>query len=209
MIVKFDPNYSSILNKLIDTTEIEGAAIKSLGWVMVAAGVITLLIAIFGCVGAMWKSRCFLYMYAVVLGILIIVELAGFILALSYRKKLEKIYDEDLAQIFLRAYTRNNTGEIKGAIQTLEKQFKCCGITDNAADDYIRNNFTIPVECYDPTTKMPYKLGCADAIIKFLKDNLPIFAGVMGSFLLIEIFGIIAAISLGVAVSHSTTRYSS
>jgi len=208
MIVRFDPNYSTILNKLIDTTAIEGAAIKSLGWVMVAAGVITLLIATFGCMGALWKNRCFLYMYAVVLGILIIVELAGFILALTYRGKLEKIYDEDLAKIFISGYVTNNT-EIKGAIQTLEKQFKCCGITDQASLDYTRNEFPIPAECYDDKGKL-YTIGCADAIIKFLKDNLPIFASVMGSFLLIEIFGIVAAISLGVAISHSQTdRYSS
>jgi len=205
IFVKVDKNFSSILNKLVDTTAIEGSAIKSLAMIMIIGGVITLVISTFGCMGALWKNRCFLYMYAVILALLIIAELVGFILALTYSKNIQKIYNEDLYNKFVEAYSRNET-DVKDAIETLEKQFKCCGITKNGSMDYTNNHFTIPASCLPKY----YHIGCADGIITFLKANLPAIAGVMGSFLLIEIFGVIAAISLGVAVSHSRTdRYSS
>jgi len=206
IFIKVDKNFSAMLTKLVDTTEIEGSAIKSLAMIMIIGGVITLMISVFGCMGATCKYRCFLYMYSIILSLLIIVELAGFIMALAYRDKLEKVYNDDLYQIFVRAYRKNDT-EVKAAIETLEKQLKCCGITNGAGHDYVKNNFTIPNSCRTPQTPTGRlnANGCASEIIKFLKAQLPIVAGLMGGFFLIEIFGVISAISLGVAISH--TRY--
>jgi len=209
IFVKVDKNFSTILNKLFDTTDVQGSAIKSLAMIMIIGGVITLLISAFGCMGALWKNRCFLYMYAAILGILIIVELVGFILALSYKGKLEKVYNDSLYRVFMDAYQKNIT-DTKSAIETLEKQFKCCGIREGISD-YKLNNFTVPDSCYIPGSvpPIPYSSGCAAGIIKFLKDKLPMLAGLMGSFMLVEIFGVLSAISLGVAIANSPERYSS
>ncbi|CAF1188377.1 unnamed protein product [Didymodactylos carnosus] len=205
IFIKTDKDFKTILTTLFKTTDVEGSAIRSLAYIMIIVGVITVIIAGFGFMGALWKNRCFLYMYAVILAILIIAELVGFILAFWYKGKLEEVYNNDLLEVFNKAYTKNETDTQK-AIESIEERFKCCGIS--GPNDYTKLNLTVPSACFicgGPQTCT----GCASKIIDFLKDKLPIFGGILGGFLLIEIFGVVSAISLGVAISHSPDRYSS
>jgi len=201
IFIKTDKDFKSILNKLFTTSDAEASAIRSLAWIMIIVGVITVVIAGFGFMGALWKNRCFLYMYAVILAILIITELVGFILAFWYKGKLDDLFNNNLLEVFNKAYAKNDT-ETQDAINAVQKQFKCCGIS--GPKDYSKLNITLPtscVECGGITCS-----GCAAKIIEFLKNKLPIFGGLLGGFLLIEIFGVISAISLGVAISHSPDR---
>jgi len=204
--VKVDNNFEQILGKLADVSQLEGQAIRSLAWIMIAAGGITLLISLFGCVGALWHNRCLLYMYALILGILLILELGGFITAFAYKSKVRETYDKGLATLFSDAMDKGQTGVI-AAFDTLQKQMHCCGANDS--EDYIKHNHTLPDSCYDKKGNV-YEKGCAQAVIDFLEAQLPIFGGVLGGFLLIELLGLIAAIALAVALKHAPDdRYSS
>jgi CD63 antigen len=50
-------------------------------------GAITFLVAFFGCCGASQESHCMLTIYAVVVGVVFILEVAGAILLLVYTKE--------------------------------------------------------------------------------------------------------------------------
>ena len=65
---------------------------------VIAVGAITFLVAFFGCCGASQESQCMLSTYAVVVGLVFIVEVAGAILLLVYTKEVTKI-------IFLRIFS--------------------------------------------------------------------------------------------------------
>jgi len=167
---------------------------------MIAAGLITILISLFGCVGALWHNRCCLYMYAIILGILLVLELAGFILAFVYKGQLQETYDTELRKILRKAVDDNNK-EILAAFDVLQKQLGCCGA--NNITDYDPLKVAPPDSCWrDKEQKEAYS-GCSQVIIDFLNNKLPIFGGVLGGFMLVELLGLIGAIVLAVALKHA------
>jgi len=204
LYAKLDSNFTAVLSNLTNATEIQGQAVQSLALVMIAAGVITLLISLFGCVGALWHNRCYLYMYALILGILLILELVGFIMAFVYKGKLEEIYDSNLRKILIDAANKTDATSNKtlAAFVVLQKQFKCCGAANYS--DYGRTVPNLPDSCFnDDQHKFLRENGCSKAIIDFLGSKLPILGGILGGFLFVELLGLIGAIVLAVALKHA------
>ena len=151
--------------------------------------------------GAVLNNRCLLYFYTIILIFIILLEAAAVIVTLVYRQKLWDTYDSGLLEVFNHAYSRNQT-ETKKMIENLESQFQCCGV--NGPSDYYVNYFTVPKSCYKPHSSVPNTEGCAVAVANWLWKEIPIIAGVLGSILFIEIFGVISSLVLGVAISHSS-----
>ncbi len=86
----------------------------------------------------------------------------------------------------------------------MELGFQCCGA--NNVTDYYKHNYTVPATCHQDKDfhKPIFNQGCADAVVKLLWDHVSIIAGVLCVILLIEIFGVISSIALGIAISHSS-----
>ncbi len=153
--------------------------------------------------GAVFKNRCFLYIYAIILTLLIIIEVAAFIVTFTSRNSIRDSYKSGFQELFNEAYSHNHT-DLQNVIENTERQLKCCGVQN--VSDYYEKNFTVPATCYeDPNfNKTIFDKGCADAAIDWIRHQFPIIGAVLGSILLIEIFGVISAIALGVAISHSS-----
>jgi len=144
-------------------------------------------------------------MYAVILGILMIIELVGFIMAFTYKSQLKGVYETALFEVFKKGLQENDTN-ILAPFRDLEKNMQCCGV--HGLSDYIEyNNFT---QLSDACKQHP-TVGCAQAIIDFLNTNLPKIGITLGCVLALEFFGLIAAIILAVALKHApdTNEYSS
>ena len=153
--------------------------------------------------GAVFKNRAFLYLYAGILSLLIITELAAFIITLTYRVRVRSSYHSALRGLFDDAYGGDRT-DLKQLIENIECEFKCCGV-DNVTD-YHEHNYRVPKSCYEAQDidKHIFDQGCADATIRWLSDQFPIVGGVLGGIFLIEIFGVISSVALGTAISHSS-----
>jgi hypothetical protein len=153
--------------------------------------------------GAVLKNRCFLYAYSISLILIILLEFGVVIATLVFRENLWKTYDSGFMEVFRYAYTHNQTETIQ-MIENLERTFECCGV--DGPFDYLKYGYKIPLSCYpgQPPSHLPYKDGCAAAVILWVWKELPIIAGVLGSILFIEIFGVISSLVLGVAISHSS-----
>ncbi|CAF0924224.1 unnamed protein product [Rotaria sp. Silwood1] len=194
---KFDVALSDHINAQI----IGGEAIAVVGVILIVAGIFTIFLSLFGCLGALFKNRLFLYLYGVILSILMILELAAFITTMSSRVRVRDSYETGLWTVFRNAYDSNRSDLIK-QVEDLEIEFQCCGVTDY--NDYATVNFTVPASCHkDQSLSKPInKKGCADAIIDWIWDELPVIGGIIGAIIFIEIFGVISSISLAVAISH-------
>lgn len=130
-----------------------------------------------------------------------LLELAAFITMMSTRVRIRHSYESGLWRVFTDAYD-NKRQDLIEAVEELEQEFLCCGV--NNSKDYEKVNGTVPKSCHvDQSFSKPvFEKGCADAFIDWMWDELPIIGGVVGAILVIEIFGVIASISLAVAVSH-------
>jgi uncharacterized membrane protein len=153
--------------------------------------------------GALFKNRCFLYLYAIILSLFIITELAAFIITFSSRVRVRDSYESGFREVFIKTYRDNDTG-LQNFIEGMERDLKCCGVQN--VTDYYQKNFTVPAACHQDQNfdKPIFDKGCADAVIDWVWDKFSIIGGVLGSILLIEIFGVISAIALGIAISHSS-----
>ncbi|CAF3833568.1 unnamed protein product, partial [Rotaria magnacalcarata] len=189
--IKVDNKFSAVLDKLTDISNFEGQSLGFLAFVLIGGGIVTLLISLSGCLGALWYSRCLLYMYAIILGIVMVIELAGFILAFAYKSKLESVYRNSLKTVFINAVQKNQT-QVMNAFHDLEFALKCCAV--NGIVDYTSAGQDAPSWCY------LHQEGCSNVIIDSLRKNLPIIGGTLGSVLLLELLGFIGAILLAVAL---------
>jgi len=201
--IKIDNDFASLLDKFASEADFNGQALGFLAWIMIGGGIVTLLIALFGCIGTLWHNRCLLYMYAFVLLILMILELTAFIMAFVYKGKLSDLYDKTWSETLSKALDKNQTKVLK-AFHDLEDAVKCCGV-HNVSDYYINNNnitynYTLSDYCKENGNSA---VGCAEKIIGFLTKNLPIVGGTLGGVLLLELFGLIGAIALAVALKHA------
>ncbi len=123
---------------------------------------------------------------------------------MSLRVRVRNSYDNGLMSVFDDAYKLNLTDSRK-AFEKLEEQFKCCGV--DGSEDYTNINYTIPVSCYenrDPI-RNPFSVGCSEAIIDWIWDEMPVIGGIVGTVLILEIFGVISSCSLAAVISHSSS----
>jgi len=136
-------------------------------------------------------------MYAIILVILMIIELVGFIMAFTYKGQLKDVYETALFEV-LKTGLEKNDSKILAPFRDLENNMECCGV--HGLVDYTEyNNSTVPSKgCEEHPTK-----GSAQAIIDFLDTNLPKIGIALGCVLALELFGLIAAIMLAVALKHA------
>lgn len=153
--------------------------------------------------GACVKNRVFLYAYATILILMIITEVAALIVLLTTKARIRDGYNSGFRDFFIDSYKNNHT-DLQQLIEEMEQEFQCCG-ADNYTD-YQRNNFTLPVSCYKDKNPQStrYDQGCAQAVVDWIEEKLPAVGGVLGGVLTIELFGVIASIALGVAITHSS-----
>jgi len=201
IFVKVNGNFSAI-SEIHSFTEAFGNDLMQwIGVGLIVIGIFTACLATFGCLGAVLKHRCLLYVYATFLILIIVFEFAVVILTLVVRKDMWNTYDSGFLEIFNHAYSQNRT-EAKKLIENLEHKFQCCGV--NGPSDYTFHGYEIPPSCHPAHSTMVYADGCAEAVVLWLWNKLPIIAGVLGSILFIEIFAVISSLILGVAITHSS-----
>lgn len=201
--IKLNGNFDAIVVAYYISQILGEETMQWIGTTMIISGASTACIAAFGCLGAIYQNRVFLYTYSLFLTLIILLEFAAVIIILRLHNDLWQSYDAGFEQVFQRAY-RNNQTETIQIIEQFEKEFKCCGV--NSYTDYMKPDYKIPLSCYQ--NQIPQGLlfnqGCAEAVVIWLWKELPIIAGVLGSIVVIELFGIISSLVLGVTIYHSS-----
>ncbi|CAF0859308.1 unnamed protein product [Adineta ricciae] len=200
--MKINENFMKT-STLYDTIQALGAeAIQWFAKLLIIIGAIISCLAMFGYFGALCHTRILLYIYSIALSLTIIFEFVGIIAMLSFHNNLWEFYDAGFTKIFQGAYRNNQTKTIE-IMSKLEREFHCCGV--NSIGDYIKSDYRIPLSCYPnqvPQEK-PFNQGCAEAIVIWIWNELPLITGIFGTILLIEIFVVVASLVLGVAIAHS------
>lgn len=172
---------------------------------LIAVGVIIFIIAAFGCCGA-WKENYICVMiFAVLLGVIFIMEIAGGIAGYVMHNEVENKVGELMKQS-LKQY---NEGDVWDKLQP---EFKCCGVTNYTDYNGIVNNTVVPKSCCkegitsctgaqsDVTAGSIYTIGCMDSFVNWVKDRIFIIGGVGIGLAFVQVVGILFACCLARAL---------
>ncbi|KAL3855755.1 hypothetical protein ACJMK2_014959 [Sinanodonta woodiana] len=168
---------------------------------LIAVGVIVFLIAAFGCCGAIRENHTCVMIYAVLLTIIFILEIAGGIAGFVLKGKVQTSV-ENLMNHSLDEQIKNHPP--KGIWDDVQKEFKCCGV--NSYTDWISRNSTVPDSCCmnsgcntTDSTKL-FTEGCLLKFTTWVQDKIVIVGGIGIAFAFIQVVGIVCACCLARAI---------
>ncbi|CAH0406653.1 unnamed protein product [Chilo suppressalis] len=192
---------------------------------IIAIGVIMLFVSLFGCIGAFKESTCFINIFAVILSLVFILEVAASIAAYSLRGKIDHMLDQTLRQNMHHYYEDEMVSEY---VDFLQNRMNCCGadsyqdwaavIPPPGTSGIVYENMTIPNSCCAQTegkmvdneimescTKL-YANGCLPRLFYILYQS----AGLLGAGALtiafIQIIGIVFSFSLASAIRKAKSE---
>ncbi|VDI53588.1 tetraspanin-18 [Mytilus galloprovincialis] len=133
--------------------------------VLIAIGSFILCISFVGCCGACLKSKCLLRTYVIIVGLMIVLEVAAAILAAVFMNKMETYAKDNLQTMlndnYIGPYATSNAVSL--AFDLAQILLDCCGVVNrteyasittwnttyayNSSGVYVTANATIPLTC--------------------------------------------------------------
>ncbi|XP_067226680.1 CD63 antigen [Chanodichthys erythropterus] len=177
--------------------------------VVIIVGVIIFFIAFFGCCGAWKENQCMVTMFAVLLSLIVITEIGAAITGYIYREKVSDLLNERF-KVMIAGY--NKTEEDRTALDSLQKQLKCCGAnSSNDWENFSSTHKSVPDSCCKNVSKgcgtgamgdasIIYTDGCQPALEKYIKDRILWVA--VGALVIafVQVTGIVLACILSRAI---------
>ncbi|XP_015905097.1 23 kDa integral membrane protein-like [Parasteatoda tepidariorum] len=171
-------------------------------YILIVLGSVIFVISFFGCWGAMQENHFMVMVFALLVFVLMMIELAGGIAAYFYKGEVEDFLrmnmNESLAQ------QREESVKIWNFIQY---QFECCGI--DGARDYMKLNLKIPNSCCKdnaPCTETDAFQGCFSQVLELVKGSITIIGGVAIGIAVVELLGCMFALCLAHAIKKDQER---
>ncbi|XP_061759605.1 CD63 antigen [Nerophis ophidion] len=188
---------------LHSTLMISDASASGAPIVIIAVGVVIFFVAFFGCCGAWKESYCMVTMFAILLSLVIIVQIAAAIAGYIFRNKVSDVVQDSLADMISR-YS-NSSAEFKASVDAMQEDLKCCGM-NNSSDwrNFRLDENSVPDSCclnvstncgfgaMTDSAKV-YQEGCRTAVEDLLRKNIQwvIIAALVLAF--VEIMGVVFA----------------
>lgn len=192
-----------------------GTNLNSAAILLIVVGCIIFIIGFFGCCGAYKENYCMTMTFAVLLGIIFVLEIAAGITAYILRDQVRTILQDGMTKALVN-YDRNSYEGVTKAWNVLQTNFKCCGVEDYQSwknNTLMNTNQTVPRSCCinesdDPKVCNPYVLkpnadkstiyqnGCLAKFVHFAQQNVYIVGGVGIGLAFVQIIGIILACCL-------------
>jgi len=177
---------------------------------IICIGIIVFLIGFFGCCGALKENYCMICVFAVLLSIIFIMEIAAGIIGYQYRRKVEKVTTNGLDRAIA------NYNKQKGAKQLLgwaQSMLKCCGKTGPRDYDRRIGNRTVSMcgpagegveSCHmgGDCKGLLYHGGCKRKVVEFVKRNMYVLGGVAVGVAFIQVLGVVLACCLMRAIKR-------
>jgi len=187
----------------------------TLGNLMIAVGVIILIVAFFGCCGAIKENQCMLTVFFTFLMLIFILELAGGIYGFVNRDEIESQLEKDFKDAIQNKYNQTDNSAIDKAIDKFQESFECCGYNDWLdwrTSKYFDDYKTIPRSCCKDKSNCQANQpgdfvtkGCFPEVIEWFKGNTYKAAACGVAFAAIQILGLIFSMCLICALKRSGT----
>uniref|UniRef100_A0A2H1WHE8 Tetraspanin n=1 Tax=Spodoptera frugiperda TaxID=7108 RepID=A0A2H1WHE8_SPOFR len=192
---------------------------------VIAIGIIMLFVSLFGCIGALKESTCLVNIFAVILSLVFVLEIAAAIAAYSLRLQVTGMLDENL-RTTLPYYYHNE--EVRGSYDFIQSRLSCCGV-DSYADWSVvtpppgvssisSNNVSVPNSCcarsrydfidgveVDVCTEI-YVNGCLPRMFYLVYQSAGLLGAGAMTIAFIQIIGIVFSFSLASSIRKAKSE---
>ena len=140
---------------------------------LISAGIIVIVVALVGFIGARMNNQCMLGLYFIFVLIIFAMEIGAGVIAYIYNDNLENIMKRELLEGLKNDKTRS-------AWDKLQEKYKCCGVnnyTDWQGVYDIHNFKTLPDSCCGYSgcgqsgAQVSYLISCYDDAKEWIMDN--------------------------------------
>ncbi|GLV32500.1 Tetraspanin 39D [Carabus blaptoides fortunei] len=183
-------------------SEFVDGSYKSVPIFLIIVGVIVFVVAFFGCCGAVLEKHCMIITFAVFLLVIFTLELAvgiaGYVRRSEVADMLENNFNASLAE-----YKTNP--ELRTSWNTVQNDFKCCGIKGPSDWKAVYNSDELPYTCCEnnskddkctTSSKNVFKNGCLPSLKEVLQSKAYVIGGVAIGVALIQLIGVVCACCL-------------
>ncbi|CAF0899613.1 unnamed protein product [Didymodactylos carnosus] len=187
--------------RLLNITTIPISPIEVAALLIILVGIIIFLIGLFGCCGAFRESRVCLAFYIISVILVFIVQITVFIIMAMFYNELEYGIRSRLKSN-MKNYNYVTSSPYEYAIDSIQKQHKCCGI--DSAYDY--GELRLPSSCCSVSASSSqctindintYGIsGCYKAIVNSVTLWTKIIIGITFGLCILALFGILFAVCL-------------
>jgi len=167
----------------------------------------------FGCCGAIRENYCMSMTFAVLLGLIFILELAAGMAGYILRNELEQVIRTH-ALDGMQHYNETYSVGVTDAWDRMQQDLHCCGITnytDWQNNTWFEHNNDVPESCCndvlcdvgvrdwppEKAEKYIYIDPCADKLREWASQKIGIVIGVASGVAIVQVIGIILSCSFG------------
>ncbi|XP_076346271.1 tetraspanin-11-like [Tachypleus tridentatus] len=189
----------------------------SSGAILIATGLIAVIIAFLGCMGALKEIKCMLLTFFIILLMIFITMLVGGILGFVFRNEVEEHMHTQMLKTVKQYMNDTPVTEAWDAVQT---KFECCGIRPGGDTSYLpykiwmdmNQNFrmkgpqvpsscckskTVVLQCQrNPSPETTWTSECYEKLKAFVKDHANVMGGVGVGIACVMILGMILSCAL-------------
>ncbi|CAG9095975.1 unnamed protein product [Plutella xylostella] len=190
---------------------------------VIAIGVIMLFVSLFGCIGALKESTCLVNLFAIILSLVLVLEVAAAIAAYSLRAQVAGVVGGNLREAMPHYY---DNVDVRDSFDFVQSRLSCCGVDsyldwgdvtpkDSSTSGIIVQNITVPNSCCAESRYVDmntaecvslYANGCLPRVIYLVYQS----AGLLGTgamtFAFIQIIGIIFSFSLAKGIRKAKSE---
>jgi CD63 antigen len=191
-----------VQTKLSTYFDFFGSSVSAAAILLMVVGGIIFIIGFFGCCGAYKENYCMTMTFAVLLGVVFILEIAAGIAAYVMRDQVHDLVDTKMTEA-MKNYQDDGFEGVTKAWDTLQHDFKCCGVK-NATDWKTSGGLNVvpdscclkEIEGCAKDGDKTYTNGCLDVFVSWVKDNIFVIGGVGIGLAVVQVFGVMLACCL-------------
>ncbi|KAM7538006.1 hypothetical protein Aperf_G00000068575 [Anoplocephala perfoliata] len=167
--------------------------VHSIPLFLLIVGVLIVLVAVPGFIGAVCKNVCLLKTFAALLMVMIILEIVAAILVIVYKNQVSSFVTKFMKDS-IEKYRGDRSKTLLAALNTIQRGFKCCG--GDGPADWMGEEGDHCCKTDTPCPGSSFTEGCGEAVYDGLKNHV-VGAGVaLFIFCIIEVFALASSLFL-------------
>ena len=179
--------------------------VGSLSLFLIIVGFCICIVGALGCCGACCSNRVLLVLYAIIVFLLLIVQIAAVALLVGFKSSLDDKFKTSFKQVLNVTYYGTNQ-DLKNSFDALFKNYECCGVENyNDMPKEILPDACCPATGACTKAKMnAYPVGCFTKIKEQIEKYNNLFLGAGISVMVFQLLCLIFAFCFCIAIGRES-----